>query len=109
MLSKGAKIWISDDITWFPKYFGQITIARSEDINKDDTSIFNLLKKTFSFRKHFGTVLTEEIRITNFCTEVFVMQKDLMTKLSIPKSSLCMSPLRAIVLSQQYYIITVIW
>ena len=31
-----------------------MTIARSEDINKDDTSILNLLKKTFSFRKHFG-------------------------------------------------------
>ena len=31
-----------------------MTIARSEDISKDDTSILNLLKKTFSFRKHFG-------------------------------------------------------
>ena len=36
---------------------------------------------TFSFRKHFGTVLTEEIRIAKFCTEVFVMPKHLMTKL----------------------------
>ena len=35
-----------------------MTIARSEDINKYDTSILNLLNKTFSFRKHFGTVLT---------------------------------------------------
>ena len=33
-----------------------MTIARSEDFNKDDTSILNLLKKTFSFLKHFGTV-----------------------------------------------------
>ena len=30
-------------------------IARSEDINKDDTSILDLLKKTFSFRKHFDS------------------------------------------------------
>ena len=78
-----------------------MTIARSEDINKDDISILNLFKKTFSFRKHVGTVLTEEIRIAKFCNEVFVMPKHLMTKLntSIPESSLYMSPLRAIVLS----------
>ena len=44
MLRKGAKRWIWDDITWFPKYFWQMTIARSEDINKDDTSIVNLFK-----------------------------------------------------------------
>ena len=85
-----------------------MTIARSEDINKDDTSILNLLK-TFSFRKHLDTVLTEEIRIAKFCTEVFVMPKDLMTTLHVPESSLYMSQLRTIVLSQQYCIITVIW
>ena len=73
MLSKGAYSWIWDDITWFPKYFWQMTIARSEDINKDDTSILNLFKKFFSFCKHFGTVLTEEIRIAKCYTEVFVM------------------------------------
>ena len=50
-----------------------------ENINKDVTSTLNLLKKTFIFRKHFGTVLTEEIRIAKFCTEVFVMPKHLMT------------------------------
>ena len=77
-----------------------MTIARSEYINKDDTSISNLFKKTFSFRKHFSTVLTEEIRIAKFCTEVFVMPKHLMTKLNIPKASPYMSPLCAIVLSQ---------
>ena len=38
---------------------------------------------TFSFRKHFGTVLTEKIRITKFCNEVFVMPKHLMAKLNI--------------------------
>ena len=54
-------------------------------------------KKTFSFRKHFGTVLKEEIRIAEFCTEVFLMPKHLMTKLNISESSLYMSPLRAIV------------
>ena len=68
MLSKEAKWWIWDDITRFPQYFWQMTIARSEDISKDDTSIL-------SFRKHFGTVLTEEIQIAKFCTEVFVMPK----------------------------------
>ena len=68
-----------------------------------------LVKNTFSFRKHFSTVLTEEIRIAKFCTEVFVMPKHLMTKLYIPESSLYMSPLRAIVLFQQHCRITVIW
>ena len=67
------------------------------------------LKKTFSFRKHFVTVLTEEIRIAKFCTEVFVMPKHSMRKLNIPESPLYMSPLCAIVLSQQYCRITVIW
>ena len=77
-------------------------ITRSEDINKDDTSILNLFKKTVSFCKHFGTILTVEIRIAKFCTDVFVMPKHFMTKLDIPESSRYMSPLRAIVLSQQY-------
>ena len=72
MLSKGAKRWIWDYITWFPKYFWQMTIAYSEYINKDDSSILNLFKKTFSFRKHFSKVLTKEIRIAKFCTEVCV-------------------------------------
>ena len=39
MLSKGAKRWLWDDITRFPQYFWQMTIARSEDISKDDTAI----------------------------------------------------------------------
>ena len=105
---KVQKRWIWDDITWFPKYFWQMTIARSEDINKDVTSILNLLKK-LSSRKHFGTVLTGEIRIAKLCTEVFVMPKQFRTNLDIPESSLYMSPLRAIVLFQQYCRITVIW
>ena len=98
MLSKEAKRWIWDDITRFSQYFWQMTITRSEDISKNDTSISNLLKK-LSYRKYFGTVLTEEIRIAKFCTEVFVMPKHLMTKLNIPESSLYMSLLHAIVLS----------
>ena len=52
-----------------------MTIARIEDINNDDISILYLLKKTFSFRKQFGAVLTEEIRMAKFCTEVFVIPK----------------------------------
>ena len=60
-----------------------MTMALSEDINKDDTSILNLFK-TFSFCKHFGTVLTEEIRIAEICTEVFVMPKHLMTNNQLP-------------------------
>ena len=49
---------------------------RSEDINKDDNYIYiKFVQKTFSFRKHFGTVLTEEIRVAKFCTEVFKMPK----------------------------------
>ena len=86
-----------------------MTIARSEDNSKDDISISNLLKKTFSFRKHFGAVLTEEIRIAKFCIEVFVMPKHFKTKLNIPELSLYMSPFRAIVFPQQYCRITVIW
>ena len=46
MLSKGAKRRISDDITRFPQYFWLMTIAQSEDIRKDDTSILNLLKNS---------------------------------------------------------------
>ena len=65
-----------------------MTIARSEDISKEETSKLNLFKKKFSFRKHYGTVLTEEIRIAKFCTEVLVMSKHLITKLNIPESSL---------------------
>ena len=61
-----------------------MTIARSKDINKADTS----MSKHFSFRKHFGIVLTEEIQIAKFCTEVFVMPKHLMKELNIPLSSL---------------------
>ena len=105
-------------------FFRQMTIARNEDINKDDTSILHVdlfknfynknkhsfckfsapwplssKKKTFSFRKHFSTVLSEEIRIAKFCTEVFVIPRHFMTKLYIPKASLYTSPLRAIVLS----------
>ena len=45
MSSKGAKRWILDDITSFPKYFWQMTMAQSDDINKDDRSILNLFKK----------------------------------------------------------------
>ena len=71
--------------------------------------LYQICSKKFSFRKHFGTVLTEEIRIAKFCNEVFVMPKYLMTKLNIPESSLYVSPLRAIILSQQYCRITVIW
>ena len=65
--------------------------------------------KTFSFRKHFRTVLSEEIRTAKFCTAVFVMPKYLMTKKSYTELSSYMSLLRAIVLSQQYCRITVVW
>ena len=106
MSSKGAKRGIWDDITWFPKYYWQMNIARSEDINKDDTSIW-ICSKMFSFRKHFVTVLTEEIWIAKVCTEVFVMPKHLMTKLNTPTSFLYpKSPLHATVLSQLYRRIT---
>ena len=64
---------------------------------------------TFSFREHFDTVLTEEIRTAKFCQEVFVMPKHLMTKLNIPESPSYMSQLREIVKSQQYCGINVIW
>ena len=52
-----------------------MSIARSEDISKDDTSTLYIkfVQKAFSFRIHFGRVLTEEIRKKKFCTEVFVM------------------------------------
>ena len=57
--------------------------------------------KNLSFCKHFGTVLTEEIRTAKYCTEVFAMPKHLMTKLHIPESSLYMSQPRAIVLCKK--------
>ena len=58
--------------------------------------------KTFSFHKHFGLVLTDEIRTAKFDTEVFVMLKHLMTKLDKPESYSYMSLLRAIILSKLY-------
>ena len=57
-----------------------------------------LVQKSVSFRKHFGSILTKEIRKAKFCTEVFVMPKHLMIKLNIPEAFLYMSPLSAIVL-----------
>ena len=63
--------------------------------------------KTFSFNKHYVTVLIEEIQTMKFCTKVFVMPKYLMTKLNIHVSTY-MSPLRVIVVSQQYCRITVL-
>ena len=56
----------------------------------------NFVQETSSFRKHFGFVLTEEIRKAKFCTEEFVMPKHLMTKLNIPEASSYMFQLRAI-------------
>ena len=108
ILSKGAKRWISDDITWFPKYVRQMTTHGVKTSIKM-IHLYQICSKTFNFCKHFDTVLTKGIRIAKFCTEVFVIPKHLMTKLNTPESSLYMSPLRAIVLSQQYCIITVIW
>ena len=37
--------------------------------------LYWICSKTFSSRKHFGTLLTGEIRIAKFYTEVFVMSK----------------------------------
>ena len=65
--------------------------------------------KTFSYRTHFDTVLTEKIRKAKFGHKVFVMLKHLTTKLNIPESSSYMSSLRAIVKSYQYCGITAIW
>ena len=55
--------------------------------------LYLICLKILSFRKHFVTILKEEIRIAKFCTEVFVMPNHWMTKLNIPESSLYMSPL----------------
>ena len=43
-VKKEARRLIWDDITRFPKYFWQMTIARSEDNKSDDTSILNSFK-----------------------------------------------------------------
>ena len=51
------------------------------------------------FDKHFGTVLTEEIRKAKFCTEVFVIiPQCCMNRLNILESPSHMSPLCAIVI-----------
>ena len=65
--------------------------------------------ETLSFRKYFDTVLTEDNRTAKFGHKVFVMPKHLMTELNIPESSSYMSPLRAIVKSNQHLGITVKW
>ena len=43
--------------------------------------------KIVSFRKYFGTGLSEEIRTSKLCTEVFVMPKHLIAKIVVPESS----------------------
>ena len=58
-----------------------------------------------NIRKHFGTVLTEEIWIAKFCAEVFVMPKHLMTKVGILGSFLFMSPLFATLLNMRRCIV----
>ena len=83
-VNKGVKRLIWDNFTWFPKYFWQMTITRSEGINKDDTYILNFAKTKLLVSANTSVVLTEEIRIAKLCTEVFVMLKHLMTKLNIP-------------------------
>ena len=85
-----------------------MTFARSENISKDYISILDLFEKLL-VSANTSVVLIEEIRMAKFCTEVFLMPKHVMTKLNIPESPLYMCPLRAIVLSQQYCRITVIW
>ena len=58
-----------------------MTIAWNEDIIEDDTCILKFAPKTFLLSdEHFGTVLTEEIRIAKFCTEVFVIPKHLINQ-----------------------------
>ena len=80
-----------------------MTFGRSGEIIIDDACILNLFRN-FSFRKHFDTVLTEEIRKAKSSHEVLVMPKHFMTKLSnILESSSYMSPLRAIIKSYQYF------
>ena len=86
-----------------------MTIARSEDINKDDTSMLNVFKNCLVFRQTLRYSFNKGNSNSEFFfTEVFVMPKHLMTKVNIPKSSHYLSPLRAIVLSKQYCRITVI-
>ena len=71
--------------------------------------LYYFFSQTVGFRKHFDTVLTEEIQKAKFRHEVFVMLKHLMTKRNIQESSSYMFPLRAIVKSNQYCGTTVIW
>ena len=68
-----------------------------------------LVDDAFSFRTHFGTVLTEEIRTAKFCTEVLLKPKHLLTKFNMPESSSYMSLLHVTVKSQQHCRISVVW
>ena len=85
-----------------------MTLARSGGINKDNTSILDLLKnykflQTLRYSFNRGNS-NSKILYRSVCdAETFNDQ------INIPESSLYMSPLRAIVLSQQYCRITVIW
>ena len=67
------------------------------------------IHKTFRLRKHSRTVLREELQTAKFCTEVSVILTHLMIKLNVIEASLYMVVLHAIVLSQQYCRITLIY
>ena len=81
--SKCTERMILNDITVFWSIFDKWL---SHGVKRSSKMIYVYIKfvhKIFSFRKHFDTVLTEEIRTAKFCDEVFVMPKHLMTKLKI--------------------------
>ena len=54
------------------------TVARSEDINTDDTCLLHLFTKLI-VSANTSVVLREEMQIEKFCTEVFVLPKHLIT------------------------------
>ena len=56
------------------------------------------VNKVCYFDKRFDAVLTEEIRTTNCCIEVFVIPEGFMNKLNKLKLFSFMSPLHAIVI-----------
>ena len=75
--SKGAKRKILDNTTVIQKY----VLTNGYRTEWRDHLIWYMyikfVHKSLSFRKHFVTVLTEDMQSTKFCHEVFVMPKHL--------------------------------
>ena len=105
--SKGAQRQIFYHITvilllyWLDK-----TIARSGDMYEDDSVYLSFVIKCFAITN--TSVQNCVVRISSLITELKCLRKQFVKKFNMHVSSLLMSSLRAIVICQKYFRISVI-